>query len=171
MSDINNTYIITEWLLETKDKDLDIYIYKLNNFEFKDTFLFNTIANKSLDLFSLRDNYIGLWKPIKNIESLKFYVNNKNITISKVNYSTTHNIEAVKKRLIEVLISNTIKKLQKSIKKWKIMKNNYFMSYDYSDISIKNYGKKEDLEVYKKLKINCTVKDNGDIHIIFFQPP
>lgn len=165
---MNNQYIITEWLLETKDEELNIYIYKLNNFEFRDSFYFNNIAKKSLDLFSIRDTYIGLWKPIENIENINFYINKKNITINKINYTEIDNFKLIRKRLMELLISETIKKLQNKNKKWKIMKNNYFMSYDYKDIIIKNYGKYEKLEVYKKLKINCSVKDNGDIHIIFF---
>lgn len=68
---MNNQYIITEWLLETKDEELNIYIYKLNNFEFRDSFYFNNVAKKSLDLFSVRDTYIGLWKPIENIVKYK----------------------------------------------------------------------------------------------------
>lgn len=165
---MDGKYIITEWLLETNSEKLIIFIYKLNNFEFKDSFHFNNIAKNKLELFSIRDTYIALWKPLKNIENINFYINNKNITISEINYIEIENYKNVRKRLMELLITETIKNTQKNNLKWKIMKNNYFMSYNYNNITIKNYGKYEQLEIYKKLKINCCIKDNGNIHIIFF---
>ena len=134
-------YIITEWLLETKYSDLNMHIYKLNNFEFKDSFYFNSVAKKKIGLFSIRDTYIGLWKPLEDFEYIKFYINNKNISINEFDEKRIDNIELIKKRLMELLITETIKETQKHGNNciWKIIKNNYFMSYFYEENFIKYF--------------------------------
>lgn len=159
-------HIITEWKLNTKYKDVKIYIYKITNVSFKQM---NNVKKELLNI--INDNIIcsfgysiGALNPFNCNEIKSFF----NIEIATIENTEKYNF--IKKVITEMLIIESLIKSQYENKKWKIIKDNKFMSLNFETLKLKGFNNTyENIEIYKKLKISCNInEENGDINISFF---
>lgn len=157
-------HIITEWKLNTKENELTFYIYKVNS-TFKDIFKISQYMQENYGPLSFCGLYVASWEKL-DIDIIK---TNKKIDIDLINYKEIKNYSFVKKKLLQELIIQTIKIKQKNNKIWKPIKDNIFITHKGKIINI-YYGKKvqDIVEVYKKLRLYCSIKNNGDIYISFY---
>jgi FtsZ-binding cell division protein ZapB len=157
-------HIITEWKLNTKENELTFYIYKINS-TFKDIFKISQYMQEKYGPLSFCGLYVVSWEKL-DIDIIK---TNKKIDIDLINYKEIKNYSFVKKKLLQELIIQTIKIKQKNNKIWKPIKDNIFITHKGKIINI-YYGKKvqDIVEVYKKLRLYCSIKNNGDIYISFY---
>ena len=160
--------IITEWLLNTKENDLTVYIYKIDDITFKDIWKVSQYMQKEYGPLSFYGLYMASWKKI-NINNINIIDINKNIKVNIVDYKEIKNYTFIKKKLFQDLIIQTIKNSQKNNKTWRPIKDNVFITYSGKILNM-YYGKKvyDIIEVYKKLKLYCTIKNNGNIYISFY---
>lgn len=161
-------HIITEWLLNTKEKDLIVYIYKIDDVTFKEIWKVSQYMQKEYGPLSFYGLYMASWEKI-DANIINIIDINKNIKINLIDYKEIKNYIFVKKKLFQDLIIQTIKISQKNNKSWRPVKDNIFITYSGKVINM-NYGKKiyDIVEVYKKLRLYCNIKDNGDIYISFY---
>lgn len=161
-------HIITEWLLNTKEKDLIVYIYKIDDVTFKEIWKVSQYMQKEYGPLSFYGLYMASWEKI-DANIINIIDINKNIKINLIDYKEIKNYIFVKKKLFQDLIIQTIKISQKNNKSWRPVKDNIFITYSGKVINM-NYGKKiyDIVEVYKKLRLYCNIKDNGDIYILVF---
>ena len=157
-------HIITEWLLDINEKDLVFYIYKINNVTFKNIWKISQHIQKKYEKTSFYGLYMASWNKIND-----FCIEDINVQIVQTNEKDIQNYYYVKKKLLQELIINTIKISQKNNKIWKPIKDNVFITFKGKQINI-TYGNKvyDIVEVYKKLKLYCTIKSDGSIYISFY---
>lgn len=160
-------HIITEWLLNTKEKELTFYIYKIN-ITFNNIFKVSQYMQENYGPLSFCGLYVASWKRMENL-NINITEINKNINIDLIDHKEINNYTFVKKKLLQDLIIQTIKIKQKNNKIWKPIKDNIFITHKGKIINIYHGKKIQDIvEVYRKLKLYCNIKSNGDIYISFY---